>query len=358
MREMRTNVPITSLLVGFRTDGTRIGLGGRRSLLMVFLAFMASTGAQAQVDHNDNQFVYTNVVTNTLPSYLTASPNLIFNSNSGLFDFENVSAPTKPTMFVRKAPAQHGMSIFDNNPADNAVLAHGLNLEMYNITNLLGGGTRAGIRVHVDPSNTAPANLYGVEIGNHGPATTGLIVATYGANAAQTSGVGIQSLAKGFASILSTEGDPVSSPVPTVGLQFNHYSTGNIMTLYQMNSQMTGDFLFGNASNGGTGALLGNFLNFNVNWVSKFRVDAGGNLFSVGSVWSQKGSYYGSNQNAAVFYDGTNLNLQPRLVGAGQVVVTAGSVVIPEIRANSGTRFVCVDTTGKIISQTTPCSGT
>jgi hypothetical protein len=130
------------------------------------------------------------------------------------------------------------------------------------------------------------------------------------------------------------------------------------MTLYQMNNQMTGDFLFGNASNGGTGTLQGNFINFNVNWVPKFLVDSGGNVYSAGSLWSQNGSYYGPYRNAAVFYDGTNLNLQPQLVGAGQVVVTAGSVVIPEIKANSGTRFVCVDTTGKIISQTTPCSGT
>jgi hypothetical protein len=326
--------------------------------MIALLAFMASTGALAQVDHNDNQFVYTNVVTGTLPPYLTASPNLIFNSNSGLFDFENVSPPTKPTVYVRKAPAQHGVEIFDNNSGDNSVEDFDLDLELYNITSLAAGGTRAGIRVHVDPTNTVPANLYGMEIGNHGPTTTGLIVGTYGANSAPTSGIGIQSLAKGFASILSTEGDPVNSPVPTVGLQFNHYSTGNIMTLYQMNSTMTGDFLFGNASNGGTGTLLGNFINFNVNWVPKFRVDAGGNVFTGGSVWSKNGSYYGSNQNASVFYDGTNLNLQPRLVGSGQVVVTEGSVVIPEIRANSGTRFVCVDTTGKIISQTTPCSGT
>lgn len=354
MRAIRMHFSIPTLPFVFRTNGTRIRLGGRSLVPMVFLALVASTGARAQVDHNDNQFVYTNVVTHTLPSYLTASPNLIFNSNSGLFDFENVSAPTKPTVYVRKAPAQHGLFIFDNNAGDS-VAQHALNIELYNITNLT--DSRAGIRVHVDPTNTAPANLYGIEIGNHGPATTGLIVGTFGANAQQTLGIGIQSLAKGFASILSTEGDATTSPVPTVGLQFNHYSTGNIMTLYQMNAQMTGDFLFGNASNGGTGALLGNFINFNVNWLPKFRVDAGGNVFSAGTLWSQ-GSFYGANQNAAVFYDGTNLNLQPRLAGAGQVVVTAGSIVIPEIKANSGTRFVCVDTTGKIISQTTPCSGT
>jgi hypothetical protein len=325
---------------------------------MAFLALVASSGAQAQVNHNDHQFVYTNVATSTLPSYLTANPNFIFNSNSGLFDFENVSPPTLPTVFVRKGPGQHGVFIFDDNPGDNSVLEHALDIELYNITNLLDTGTRAGIRVHVDPSNTVPSNLYGIEIGNHGPTTTGLIVGTYGANAAPTSGIGIQSLAKGFASILSTEGDSTSSPVSTVGLQFNHYSTGNIMTLYQMTNQMTGDFLFGNASNGGTGTLQGNFLNFNVNWAPVFRVDAGGDVLSSGYVWPQNGSYYGSNQNASIFYDGTNLNLQPQLVGTGQVVVTAGSVVIPEIKANSGTRFVCVDTTGKIISQITPCSGT
>jgi trimeric autotransporter adhesin len=34
------------------------------------------------------------------------------------------------------------------------------------------------------------------------------------------------------------------------------------------------------------------------------------------------------------------------------------STVIPSIKATTGTRFVCVDTTGKLISQATACSGT
>ena len=71
------------------------------------------------------------------------------------------------------------------------------------------------------------------------------------------------------------------------------------MNLYQMNNVMTGDFILGNASNGGSGTLQGNFLNFNVNWVPKFRVDGGGNLYSAGALWTQSGSYYGANQNAA-----------------------------------------------------------
>jgi hypothetical protein len=79
---------------------------------------VASSGAQAQQVQNNNQFVYTNVVTGTLTSYLTASPNLIFNSDSGLFDFETVNPPTQPTVYVRNAVGQYGVFIFDDNPGD------------------------------------------------------------------------------------------------------------------------------------------------------------------------------------------------------------------------------------------------
>jgi hypothetical protein len=66
----------------------------------------------------------------------------------------------------------------------------------------------------------------------------------------------------------------------------------------------------------------------------------------------------GPKENAAVYYDGQNLVLQPRLSGSGNVAVDAGTVIIPAIKANSGSRFVCVDTSGILFSQTTPCSGT
>jgi hypothetical protein len=66
----------------------------------------------------------------------------------------------------------------------------------------------------------------------------------------------------------------------------------------------------------------------------------------------------GPKKNSAVYYDGQNLVLQPRISGSGNVAVGAGTVIIPAIKANSGSRFVCVDTNGVLFSQTTPCSGT
>jgi hypothetical protein len=38
--------------------------------------------------------------------------------------------------------------------------------------------------------------------------------------------------------------------------------------------------------------------------------------------------------------------------------VSPSQVVIPALHSNSGTRYVCVDTNGKLVSQTTACSGT
>jgi hypothetical protein len=275
-----------------------------------------------------------------------------------VFEFNNLGIPTVPNVYIKKGPGQHGLFIFDNNPGDNAVLQHALNIELYNITNLVGNGTRAGIRVHVDPSNTAPANLNGIEVGNHGPSTTGLVVSTSTLAGGPTSGVGIESLSSGLASILTTEGAVNQTTIPTIGAQFNHYTTGAILAMHQMNSTMTGDFIFGNAGEGGVGSLTGNFINFETNWVPMFRVDASGNTSTQGKFWTFQGMSIGPEQNSAVYYDGQNLNLQPRVSGTGNVLVGAGTVVIPAIKANSGSRFVCVDTNGTLFSQTTPCSGT
>jgi hypothetical protein len=304
-----------------------------------------------------NQVTYT-TGTAPLPSSLTSGPYLMFSTPNGLFEFDNIANPTEPNVYLRKGAGQHGLFIYDNNPGDNAVLKHALNLEMYNITNLPGVGTRAGIRIHVDPSNTVPANLYGIEIGNHGPNTTGLVVSTAGTGGAPTSGVGIESLSSGLASFLATEGDVNHTGIPTIGAQFNHYTTGNILAMHQANSAMTGDFIFGNAGEGGVGSLTGNFINFQTNWIPTFRVDASGNTSTQGTFWSFKGLYLGPKQSSAVYYDGHNLVLQPGISGSGNVVVGAGTVIIPAIKANSGSRFVCVDTNGILFSQTTPCSGT
>jgi hypothetical protein len=304
-----------------------------------------------------NEVTYT-TGTATLPSSLTSGPYLLFNTPNALFEFDNSATPAKPNVYVKEGPGQDGLFIYDNNPGDEAVLVDSLNIEMYNITNLVGDGTRAGIRVHVDPSNTAPTNLYGIEIGNHGPTTTGLVVATAGTNEAPTSGIGIESLSSGAAGYLGTEGDTSHTTIPTIGAQFNHYTTGSVLAMHQMNSTMTGDFIFGNAGEGGVGSLTGNFINFETNWVPTFRVDASGNTSTQGTFWSFQGMYLGPQQNSAVYYNGQNLVLQPRISGSGNVAVGSGTVIIPAIKANSGSRFVCVDTNGVLFSQTTPCSGT
>ena len=327
----------------------------RRYLVSACVLLIAGRTAHSQ-NPPANQVPYT-TGSAQLPPSLASGPNLMFNTLNGLFEFDNI-IPAKPNVYIKKGVGQHGLFIFDNNPGDNAVLQHALNIELYNITNLLGGGTRAGIRVHVDASNAAPANLNGIEIGNHGPSTTGLVVSTKGIGDAPTSGVGVESLSSGFASFVATEGDVSRTTIPTIGAHFNHYTTGNILSMHQMNSTMTGDFIFGNASEGGVGSLAGNFINFQTNWVPTFRVDASGNTSTQGTLWSFQGLYMGPKQNSAVYYDGRNLVLQPRISGSGNVAVGAGTVVIPAIKANSGSRFVCVDTNGVLFSQTTPCSGT
>ncbi len=339
-----------------KSNTVRHSRSGRKRLYLVSACVLLIAGRTA---HGQTPSPYQFTVTTgtaALPSSLTYVPWFTLNTPNGLFEFDNLATPAKPNMYIKKGAGQHGVYIIDDN-GDNAVFAHALNIELYNITNLL-SGNRAGIRVHLDPSNTVPTDLYGIEIGNHGPTTTGLIVTTVALNNAPTSGVGIVSLSSGAASFFGTEGDTDHTTIPTIGAQFNHYTTGNILAMHQMNSTMTGDFIFGNAGEGGVGSLTGNFINFETNWAPTFRVDASGNTSTVGTFWTLQGMYMGSQQNSAIYYDGHNMVLQPRLAGSGSVEIGAGTVVIPAIKANSGSRFVCVDTNGVLFSQTTPCSGT
>jgi hypothetical protein len=73
--------------------------------------------------------------------------------------------------------------------------------------------------------------------------------------------------------------------------------------------------------------------------------------------------------NAQVYVDPSNTTILKGAGGDLQVkngaasttnftVTDAGAVYIPAIKSNSGTRYVCVDSTGHIVSQTTACSGT
>ena len=46
------------------------------------------------------------------------------------------------------------------------------------------------------------------------------------------------------------------------------------------------------------------------------------------------------------------------LTSAGDATLTTGSLTVPSIKSTTGTRYVCVDTTGKVVSQASACSGT
>ncbi len=228
-----------------------------------------------------------------------------------------------PSLFVQKNPGQNGIFIVDNNPSDSSY-TYSLNIETYNVTSIV-NGIAAGIRSHVDPSNTIPpttgpfANLAGVGIGNHGPYTVGLEILTQGATGSgpsveNTQGTSILSQSWGYTGYYATEGDP-TDVTSTIGAFFNHYSTGDIIQMQQSTSTMTGDFINANAQ-AGSGKLTGNFLNFLVDYSPVFQVNAQGNLG------------------------------------------TLGTITLPNLKANSGTRFVCINTQGVLISQTKPCEGT
>jgi hypothetical protein len=270
----------------------------------------------------------------TLPPGSGTAPDLLFGSiNPSILP--SVEQYQQPALFVQKPPAggQNGIFIADNNPDDHSS-SHALNIEVYNQTGTSSdGSTRAAVRVHVDPSVTATDQFVGVGIGNHGTSTFGLWAETEGptdgTTIQSTQGVGIVSSSWGSSSFFSTEGDETNNSYPTIGMQFNHYSTGSILNMYQAASAMSGDFIFANAGYDFShpGTFTGNFLNFNVGWSPVFRVDSGGNLGTVGAI-------------------------------TGGNLTTNGTLKIPSIRAQTGTRFVCVTTDGTIISQTTPCSGT
>jgi hypothetical protein len=147
----------------------------------------------------------------------------------------------------------------------------------------------------------------------------GLEILTQGATGSgpsveNTQGTSILSQSWGYTGYYATEGDP-TDVTSTIGAFFNHYSTGDIIQMQQSTSTMTGDFINANAQ-AGSGKLTGNFLNFLVDYSPVFQVNAQGNLG------------------------------------------TLGTITLPNLKANSGTRFVCINTQGVLISQTKPCEGT
>ena len=274
---------------------------------------IAPGNASAQTAPPADQIVYTSG-TATLPSSTSSTGQLLFNSvNPALVP--SAEQVITPSLFVQKLSAEHGIFIVDNNPSDSS-FANALNIEMFNITSGL-TGNRGGIRVHVDPSNSSPpvsghafANLAGIEVGNHAPYAIGLYVLTQGPQTAiPTQGVGIVNQSWGKAGIWSTEGDP-NNVTSTEGAIFLHSSTGHILDLYHTASNLSNDFIHADASADGTGSFTGNFLDFDVKGNQVFKVDANGN------------------------------------------------VTIPSLKAASGTRFICIDINGKLVSQTTACSGT
>jgi hypothetical protein len=285
---------------------------------MAFCLVGQAVGASAQTTPPD-QIVYT---TGNSSEPLSSTSHLLFNSvNASLLP--SGEGTDTPSFFVQKLAGEHGIFIVDNNPSDTSY-TYPFNIETYNVTSIV-GGIAAGIRVHVDPSNTIPpttsvfANLAGIGIGNHGAYTAGLEILTQGATGSgpgveNTQGTSILSQSWGQSGLYSTEGDPTDI-TGTIGAFFNHYSTGHVIQMQQSSSAMTGDFINANAQ-AGSGTFTGNFLNFLINSAPVFQVNNQGD------------------------------------------VATLGTVVLPNLKANSGTRFVCINTSGQLISQVKPCSGT
>jgi hypothetical protein len=230
---------------------------------------------------------------------------------NGVFSFMNVYANSATytgmpaTVWVQKGVAQDGIAIIDDNSNDTAAPwfgpASSLDIALYHVPANY-PASRYGIHVTVDASSgqDAPGKLYAAALGAHAQYSTGLEIEASGPEST---------------SIFTFEGDGTETEASynTTAHQIIHLTNGYIFNVSQQVSNMTGDVLLANmASGSGTsaGTFSGNFLNFLNAGQQEFKVDAQGNVY------------------------------------------------VPSIKANSGTRFVCVDTTGKLISQTTPCSGT
>jgi hypothetical protein len=224
---------------------------------------------------------------------------------AGLFSFMNVYANSETytgmpaTVWVQKGFQQDGIAILDDNSNDSYSLGAGpassLDISIYNV-----------------PANTA---RYGIHVTLDGPTNKGtLYAAALGAHATNSVGAAIEANGNGSTAIFSFEGDGTETEASfnTTAHEIIHQTNGYIFNVSQLVSNMTGDVLLANmASGSGTsaGTFSGNFLNFLNAGHQEFKVDAQGNVY------------------------------------------------VPSIKANTGTRFVCVDTTGKLISQTTACSG-
>ncbi len=223
---------------------------------------------------------------------------------NGLFSFLNVYANADSfsdvppsTVWVQKGFAQDGIAIVDDNANDSSQGDNSsLDIRVLNVPKTNPG--RSGIHLTLDPTSgqNQQGSLYGIALGAHAVNSIGMGVLTDGGG-----GIGIQSI----------EGDAQGEKEELfiVGHQFNHFTNGHIFLVDHQVSTMTGDVLQADMANG-SGKFKGNFLNFLNAGVQEFKVDS------------------------------------------------KGDVYVPSIKANSGTRFVCVDTIGKLISQTTPCSGT
>jgi len=207
------------------------------------------------------------------------------------------SGVPQSTVWVQKGYEQDGIAIIDDNANDSSQGPDSsLDIRVFNVppTNL----ERYGIHLTLDPTSAQnqQGTLYGLAVGAHANNSIG---AGFLATGSDT--IGIQSI-EGDA-----QGDQENLFI--VGHQFNHFTNGHIFLVDHQVSTMTGDVLQADMANK-SGAFLGNFLNFLNNGVQEFKVDS------------------------------------------------KGDVYVPSIKAKSGTRFVCVDTTGKLTSQTSPCSGT
>ena len=230
---------------------------------------------------------------------------------TGVFSFmnpyvnENPANPTAhATIFVQKGYSQDGLYVVDDNVNDNASkISSGIDVEMFNIPPT---ASRNGIHVHMDKGNAAArGSLYGLAIGAHAPNSIGIGLLPSGSNS-----VGIETQATGQYGMFETDGTAAPSTLATVTEHVNHFTSGNVLEVFQQYSAMTGDLVHAEMAAGGSGSFSGNFLSFSNRGTPEFKLDSNGNVYSAA------------------------------------------------IKAPAGQKwFVCVDDNGKLSSQPSPCNG-
>jgi hypothetical protein len=233
-------------------------------------------------------------------------------------------------------------------------------------TSLLAGGTASG--VNVTGTGTYLENLIDfrrMEVNQNDPATTFSgwpIPRPYTADANAQQLVNIPSNIK-FVTVVSADIEPLNGG--TFTLPYNQSSrilnlTGvsNPAWIPVQGQPATIDSLVG----------ISQFYDNPLTPLPAFSIFDGnqvaiGNINSTTGV-SGRGILMGSNFNdGIILVNGGNVIYIMHLTNTAASILmtidgTTGAVTIPNVKSTTGTRYVCADTGGKLVSQTTACSGT